>query len=49
VDRLEVIATAVDLMEGTLRFEIDYTVRETNSRYNFVWDYYATEGAGGRP
>lgn len=44
VERLEVVADGDDWVEGRLRFFIDYKVRQTNSRYNLVWDYYRTEG-----
>lgn len=30
--------------EGIILLEIDYTVRTTNSRFNFVYPYYKTEG-----
>lgn len=30
--------------EGKLNIEIEYKIRETNSRYNFVFDYYLKEG-----
>lgn len=43
VERLEVSADGFDALEGFVRISIDYTVRQTNSRYNFVWDFYATE------
>ena len=44
VERLEVVADGDDWVEGRLRFFIEYKVRQTNSRYNLVWDYYRTEG-----
>ncbi len=47
LEKLEVVAESTDVVEGYLRFFIDYSVRETNSRYNFVWDYYIKEGVGG--
>ncbi|WP_185231367.1 GPW/gp25 family protein [Teredinibacter franksiae] len=31
---------------GTLRIQIEYTVRGTNSRYNFVHPFYLNEGSG---
>lgn len=47
LEKLDVVAESTDVLEGYLRFFIDYSVRETNSRYNFVWDYYIKEGVGG--
>ena len=44
LEKLEVVAESTEVLEGYLRFFIDYSVRETNSRYNFVWDYYVKEG-----
>ena len=44
VERLEVVSAGNEVLEGRLRFFIDYTIRQTNSRYNFVWDFYQTEG-----
>lgn len=31
------------LYEGQLRIEIDYTINETNTRNNFVYDFYLRE------
>ena len=31
-------------LEGKILISIDYTVRSTNSRYNFVYPYYVKEG-----
>jgi phage baseplate assembly protein W len=30
-------------LEGRILISIDYTVRSTNSRYNFVYPFYKTE------
>ena len=30
--------------QGIILLEIDYTIRTTNSRFNFVYPYYKTEG-----
>ena len=43
VERLDVVADGTDAIEGRLNISIDYTIRQTNSRYNFVWDFYKTE------
>lgn len=42
-------ATRIELntqneLEGELLIEIDYVVRATNSRFNFVFPFYRTEG-----
>jgi phage baseplate assembly protein W len=31
-------------LEGKILISVDYTVRSTNSRYNFVYPYYIKEG-----
>jgi phage baseplate assembly protein W len=33
-----------NLLEGEILIEIEYIVRATNSRFNFVFPYYITEG-----
>jgi uncharacterized protein len=33
-----------DALEGFLRINIDYTIRATNSRYNYVYDFYIQDG-----
>jgi uncharacterized protein len=33
-----------DAIQGQLRINIDYTIRATNSRYNFVYDFYLQDG-----
>lgn len=43
-------ATRIELntqneLEGELLIEIDYVVRATNSRFNFVFPFYKTEGS----
>lgn len=37
-------ADSLDLLEGKIEISIDYEIRGTNSRYNYVYDYYRTEG-----
>jgi len=32
-----------DIIEGRFTISIDYTIPETNSRFNFVYDYYKNE------
>ncbi|MBL7803257.1 MAG: GPW/gp25 family protein [Saprospiraceae bacterium] len=36
-------ADSFDLIEGRLTIEIDYMVARTNSRFNYVYDYYLRE------
>jgi len=36
-------AESFDLIEGKLRISVDYQISETNSRYNFVYDFYLQE------
>ena len=45
VENFEISAGGWDAVEGYLRFFIDYSVSGTNSRYNFVYDYYVNEAA----
>lgn len=33
-------------LDGKVIISIEYTVRSTNSRFNFVYPYYKTEGTG---
>ncbi len=49
LENLEVSNTAQDAVEGSLRFQIDYIIRSTNSRFNFVYDYYVNESASSTP
>lgn len=35
-----------DAVRGRLQISIDYHIRETNSRFNFVYDFYVNEGVG---
>lgn len=34
----------VNLIEGMVLVELDYTIRNTNSRFNFVYPFYLEEG-----
>jgi phage baseplate assembly protein W len=40
----EVTIEQDDALEGKLLIKIDYTVRSTNSRFNFVYPFYLEEG-----
>lgn len=33
-----------DAIQGYLRINIEYTIRSTNSRYNYVYDFYLQDG-----
>ncbi len=35
---------SVDVNNGILQITVDYTIRITNSRFNFVYDFYLKEG-----
>lgn len=39
-------ADSADLIEGKFTITVEYTIPETNSRYNYVFDYYLNEAAG---
>ena len=34
-----------DLIEGKFTISVDYTIPETNSRYNYVFDFYKNEAS----
>lgn len=36
---------STDLIEGKFTITVEYTIPETNSRYNYVFDYYLNEAA----
>jgi phage baseplate assembly protein W len=37
---------STDLIEGKFTITVEYTIPETNSRYNYVYDYYLKEAVG---
>lgn len=39
-------ADSLDLIEGRFTITVEYIIPETNSRYNYVYDYYLNEAAG---
>ena len=44
VEKIEVTAPeSFDLMEGKLQISVDYSIAGTNSRYNYVYDFYLRE------
>lgn len=46
VEKLEITESdSLDAIEGRLIFEIAYSIRGTNSRFNFVYDYYINEAS----
>lgn len=49
VDRISVDSAAEQALEGKVLISIDYRVRTSNSRYNFVYDFYLNEGAQDQP
>ena len=46
--RIDATSITLDVVTepGTLRIEIEYKVRGSNSRYNFVYPFYIDEGDG---
>lgn len=49
VENLDVTGSdSMDAIEGRFVFDITYTIKGTNSRFNFVYDYYLREGANNR-
>lgn len=43
IDLRRVDVLTEDVLEGHLQIELEFTVRTTNSRFNFVYDYYLRE------
>lgn len=41
----EVKVNADEELEGRILIAVEYIVKTTNNRYNYVYDYYLTEGA----
>jgi uncharacterized protein len=39
-------ADSMNLIEGRFTITVEYRIPETNSRYNYVYDYYLNESAG---
>jgi phage baseplate assembly protein W len=37
-------ADSFEAMQGYLKISIDYTIRSSNSRFNYVYDFYVREG-----
>ena len=43
IDVVAITMNATNELEGEIIIEIDYVIRATNSRYNFVFPYYINE------
>lgn len=47
VDRIDISPPeSFELLEGVLRIAVDYTIAGTNSRFNYVYDFYLREADG---
>ncbi len=47
VEKIEITpADSFDLIEGLLKISVDYQVENTNTRFNFVYDFYVREATG---
>lgn len=44
IDVNEVSIEQDEILEGRILIKVDYTVRSTNSRFNFVYPFYLEEG-----
>jgi len=44
IDVVTIVMNAVNELEGEILIEIEYVIRATNSRFNFVFPYYVNEG-----
>lgn len=44
IEPLDIKVTSPDADAGVLQIELDYRVRATNSRYNLVYPFYASDG-----
>jgi Bacteriophage baseplate protein W len=45
IDLKSVVVDDSQQLQGVVLIVLDYTVRTTNSRYNYVYPYYITEGS----
>ena len=44
VEKIDVTAAdSFDIIEGRFTISVDYSIPETNSRFNYVFDYYRNE------
>lgn len=44
IDVVTIVMNAMNELEGEILIEIEYVIRATNSRFNFVFPYYVNEG-----
>lgn len=44
IDVVSITMNALNELEGEILIEIEYVIRATNSRFNFVFPYYINEG-----
>ena len=44
IDLKRVEINTADVLEGVVLIEVDYVIRTTNSRQNYVYPYYINEG-----
>lgn len=44
IDVVSIVMNTVNELEGEILIEIEYVIRATNSRFNFVFPYYVNEG-----
>lgn len=44
LEEIRIPSDEKELLEGKLRIELTFTIRTTNSRFNYVFDYYQQEG-----
>ena len=44
IDVVTIVMNAMNELEGEILIEIEYVIRATNSRFNFVFPYYVKEG-----
>lgn len=44
--KLDKVSLEPTPLEGRILLKVDYTVKGTNSRYNFVYPFYLEEGSG---
>jgi uncharacterized protein len=49
IEAKKINISAADSLEGRLLVEVEFVVRSSNTRFNFVYDYYLKEGNLKRP
>ena len=43
IDLIKIEIITEEVLEGRFQIELEYSIRSTNSRFNFVYDYYLRE------